>query len=135
MSWIENPEIRILVTFFENISTHTIHLDVKNKTGNFLEFELLQVHEGQLEFRVPKLACVQGHQVDVVIQAVAGEDIYPLKSRAKVTDRSGDKEDTHAEITIELFNKNDVDYQRFYELLQQRQKQVTKLFEAVKCHG
>lgn len=134
MSWIENPEIRILITFFENVSTHTVHLDVKNKTGKFTDFELLQVHEGRLEFRIPKRACVQGHQVDVMIQAVAGGDIYPLKSRAKVTACETDKEDPFSEVVVELHNKNDVDYKRFYELLRERQNQVARLFQAVKCN-
>lgn len=133
MSWIENPEIRVLVTYFENVSTHAVHLDVKNSTGKFTDFELLQVHEGFLEFRIPKNCCVQGHQVDVLIQALAGDDIYPLKSRAKVVSCESDEDDSHVEIKVELHNKNDVDYGRFYELLQERQQQVTRLFKAVKC--
>ena len=132
MSWIENPDLKILITFFENVSTHTVHLDLKNKTGKFTEFELLQVHDGRLEFRVPKTACVQGHQVDLMIQAIAGEDMYPLKSRAKVVGCETDKEEPHSEIVVELHNKNDVDYERFYELLQERQQQVARLFKAVK---
>lgn len=131
MSWIEHDTLKIMITYFENVTTHTVHLDLPQKKGRVTDFELIQVQDGQIEVRAPKTVCVRGHQVSVMLQAFSSSDTYPLKSRAKVLTLEPD-EDGFVSFTLELHNKNDVDYQRFYEALKKRQEQVIQLFRAVK---
>ncbi|MCB0407033.1 MAG: hypothetical protein KDD34_02450 [Bdellovibrionales bacterium] len=130
--WIENAQIKVSISYVENITTHVVHLDTKNHKGKPEDFELLQINDGQIEFRVPRNACVLGHQLDIEIVATSDSDSWPLKSRAKVTHLEKLTDELFDEIVVDLHNKQDIDYQRFYELFEQRQKQVENLFKKVK---
>ena len=129
--WIENQNLTVLVTFFENVTTHLVHLDLAKKQGQIKSFELIQLNSNQIEIRAPKGCCVNGHRVDIQIQAMTGDDIWPLKTRAKVLQVS-DSDDDHIELVLEPHNTQDIDFKRFLELFIQRQEQVMALFHNIK---
>lgn len=129
--WIKNSNIQVVITFFENITTHQIHLDLKQKVGSIQNFELLLLDKQKVEIRAPKLSCVNGHQIDIQVQALDNNDIWPLHTRAKVL-QTEESEENFLEVILEPHNTQDVDFQRFIELFTKRQEQVLRLFEAIK---
>lgn len=128
--WIKNSSLEVLVLFFENTTTHVVHLE-KGDPEKAKAFEVSQILDGQLKVRIPKTACVMGHQVDVVVQARTTENDWTFRSRAKVLEYEKIEND-EAEVLIDLHNKGDIDYTRFQELFENRQDEISQLFDAIK---
>jgi hypothetical protein len=129
--WIKNSSLKVAVLFFENTTTHVMHLEEGDKT-NSAKFEVSQILEGQLKLRLPKVACVMGHQVDLVVMAYTKDNEWQFRSRAKILGHEALDGTQEAEVLLDLHNKSDIDYTRFLELFKGRQDEISELFRAIK---
>ncbi|NQZ02160.1 MAG: hypothetical protein HRT45_15990 [Bdellovibrionales bacterium] len=128
--WIKNSSLEVEVVFFENTTTHVVHLE-EGDSSKVSAFEVSQILEGQLKVRAPKTACVIGHQIDIVVEARTKTNEWKFRSRAKVTEHEKLNEE-EAEVVIDLHNKNDIDYERFMQVFESLQDEVSQLFNAIK---
>lgn len=129
--WIKNVEIKVVISFFENVTTHTVRVNDNTHSDEREKFSITNISDDQIQMRLPKACCAQGHQVDIKVKAITDEDEYPFNSRAKVTSMEQIDDDSIS-VQLEILNEKNIDYQRFLEVFTNRQDQVEGLFHAIK---